>query len=265
MTIDSLADLLKERGCTEVCYFHTDHFEPWSSNIDDASARAVERMARMARNSPYARRLSLFYSVFIPYRSSSDGPAGQDDSQVSGDGVVFSARSRRQEDVAREVIRPLVMSDGHEMHLHVHHEYWTRNASNLDHPVSRWVNSSSTRLVGMFAIILWDSRFERLVVARDRFGEKPLYYMERPEGMLFGSEIKAILSWPGVPRRPNPAALHDFLSFSYTIGTDMPVTFAMAPCDGGRRQKGRVAWPASIAAARRRPIRRDPRAMGTAI
>ena len=53
MTIDSLADLLKERGCTEVCYFHTDHFEPWSSNIDDASARAVERMARMARNSPY--------------------------------------------------------------------------------------------------------------------------------------------------------------------------------------------------------------------
>ena len=144
MTIDSLADLLKERGCTEVCYFHTDHFEPWSSNIDDASARAVERMARMARNSPYARRLSLFYSVFIPYRSSSDGPAGQDDSQVPGDGVVFSARSRRQEDVAREVIRPLVMADGHEMHLHVHHEYWTRNASHFDHPVSHWVNSSST-------------------------------------------------------------------------------------------------------------------------
>ena len=144
MTIDSLADLLKARGCTEVCYFHTDHFEPWSSNIDDASARAVERMARMARNSPYARRLSLFYSVFIPYRSSSDGPAGQDDSQVPGDGVVFSARSRRQEDVAREVIRPLVMADGHEMHLHVHHEYWTRNASHFDHPVSHWVNSSST-------------------------------------------------------------------------------------------------------------------------
>lgn len=144
MTIDTLADLLKERGCTEVCYFHTDHFEPWSSNIDDASARAVERMARMARNSPYARRLSLFYSVFIPYRSSSDGPAGQDDSQVPGDGVIFSARSKRQEDVAREVIRPLVMADGHEMHLHVHHEYWTRNASHLDHAVSRWVNSSST-------------------------------------------------------------------------------------------------------------------------
>ena len=87
-----------------------------------------------------------------------------------------------------------------------------------------WGTGVFSRLVGMFAIVLWDCRLQRLVAARDRFGEKPLYYMERPEGTLFGSEIKAILSWPGVPRRPNPEALHDFLSFSYSIGTD--TTFA---------------------------------------
>lgn len=83
-----------------------------------------------------------------------------------------------------------------------------------------WGANLFTRLVGMFAIVIWDSQSQRLVAARDRFGEKPLHYMERPEGILFGSEIKAILSWPGVPRRPNPQALHDFLSFSYIVGTD---------------------------------------------
>ena len=64
MSIDTLAELLKGRECEAVCYFHTDHFEPWSFNIDETSAQAVERMAEMARSSLYARRLSLFYSVF---------------------------------------------------------------------------------------------------------------------------------------------------------------------------------------------------------
>ena len=144
MTIDELADLLKARDCEAVCYFHTDHFEPWSTSIDEASAHAVERMAELARRSSYARRLSLFYSVFIPYRSDKDGLAGRDDSQVPGDGVIFCARSARQEELAREAIRPLVTADGHEMHLHVHHEFWTRNSSHFDHPVSHWVNTSST-------------------------------------------------------------------------------------------------------------------------
>jgi 2-polyprenyl-3-methyl-5-hydroxy-6-metoxy-1,4-benzoquinol methylase len=144
MTIEALADLLKSRGCSAVSYFHTDHFEPWSTSIDEASARAVERMAGMARRSPYARRLSLFYSVFIPYRPASEGPIGADDSTVPGDGVVFCARSARQEDLAREVIRPLVLADDHEIHLHVHHEYWTRNSSHFDSATSRWVNACST-------------------------------------------------------------------------------------------------------------------------
>ncbi len=76
----------------------------------------------------------------------------------------------------------------------------------------------SAHLIGMFAIAIWDSRLDHLVLARDRFGEKPLYYMERPEAFLFGSEIKAILTWPGVPRVANFAALHDFLTFGVTLG-----------------------------------------------
>jgi 2-polyprenyl-3-methyl-5-hydroxy-6-metoxy-1,4-benzoquinol methylase len=144
MNIEALADVLKSRECEAVCYFHTDHFEPWSSDIDVTAARAVERMAEMARSSPYARRLSLFYSVFVPYRLVSVRARDDGDICVPDDGVAFSARSARQEELAREAIRPLVAADAHEMHLHVHHEFWTRNTSAFDHPVSRWVNANST-------------------------------------------------------------------------------------------------------------------------
>lgn len=105
-----------------------------------------------------------------------------------------------------------------------------------------WGNGVFARLIGMFAIVLWDSRSERLVAARDRFGEKPLFYVERPDALLFASEIKAILSWPGIPRQPNLEALHDFLSFSYTIGMDtafagikrVPPAHVMV-CERGKR------------------------------
>jgi asparagine synthase (glutamine-hydrolysing) len=81
-----------------------------------------------------------------------------------------------------------------------------------------WGTGVFSRLAGMFAIAIWDSAAERLLLARDRFGEKPLYYADRPEAFLFGSEIKAILAWPAVKRAPNPEALHDFLTFGFTLG-----------------------------------------------
>ena len=49
---------------------------------------------------------------------------------------------------------------------------------------------------GMYGLALWDSRSGRLVLARDRIGVKPLYYSHAPSGLLFGSEIKAILADP---------------------------------------------------------------------
>lgn len=141
MNIEMLADVLKRRGCRSVCYFHADHFEPWSTRIDQDSARAIERMAAQARVSAYARRLSLFYNVFVPYRLAAGGSEATE-SCVPGDGVAFAQRSPRQEAMARDAIRPLV-HDGHEIHLHVHHEFWTQNSSHFDTPVSRWVNEHS--------------------------------------------------------------------------------------------------------------------------
>lgn len=71
------------------------------------------------------------------------------------------------------------------------------------------------RLRGMFAFALWDKAERRLLLARDRFGKKPLYYARVGDLLLFGSEIKAILTWPQVERRPDQVAIDQYLSLQY--------------------------------------------------
>jgi asparagine synthase (glutamine-hydrolysing) len=73
-----------------------------------------------------------------------------------------------------------------------------------------------TRLDGMFAFAIWDEQRERLFVARDRLGKKPLYYTNVGGRFLFASEIKALLQHPAVRRDVDLEALDDFLTFSNT-------------------------------------------------
>ena len=73
---------------------------------------------------------------------------------------------------------------------------------------------SSKRLRGMFAIAIWDSRENRLLLARDRFGIKPLYYRVADGMVSFASELKALLRQPGFSREIDPQALESFLSFN---------------------------------------------------
>jgi len=68
---------------------------------------------------------------------------------------------------------------------------------------------------GMFAFAIWDDRRKRLFVARDRIGIKPLYYYKDDKRVVFGSEPKAILQTPDVPREIDPLALDNFLTFEY--------------------------------------------------
>jgi asparagine synthase (glutamine-hydrolysing) len=73
-------------------------------------------------------------------------------------------------------------------------------------------------LRGMFAFALWDARARRLLLARDRFGQKPVYYRLTPEGLHFGSEIKAILQDTSVERVADRLGLHGFLTYGYVHG-----------------------------------------------
>jgi asparagine synthase (glutamine-hydrolysing) len=84
------------------------------------------------------------------------------------------------------------------------------------------------KMRGMFAVAIWDAPRQRLVLARDRAGKKPLYYWHKNGELLFGSETKAILAaLPDVPA-VNPDALLGFLTFGYVAGE--PAVF-----DGMRR------------------------------
>ena len=71
------------------------------------------------------------------------------------------------------------------------------------------------RLRGMFAVALWDSRERRLVLARDRFGIKPLYYRIAGDTFAFGSELKALLSLQGFSRELDPDALEAYFDGGY--------------------------------------------------
>ncbi len=66
---------------------------------------------------------------------------------------------------------------------------------------------------GMFAFAIWDNAAQRLFIARDRLGKKPLYYYQGDGFLLFASEIRALLATGLVPKRINPPAVEQFLSF----------------------------------------------------
>ncbi len=75
-----------------------------------------------------------------------------------------------------------------------------------------WGTDCLSRLNGMFAFALWDERNRKLLLARDRFGEKPLYMARSPRGVVFASEMKAILAVRPELRVPNRRILFRYLS-----------------------------------------------------
>src|SRR5216683_5538568 len=71
------------------------------------------------------------------------------------------------------------------------------------------------RLDGMFAFAIWDAVRRTLVLARDRMGEKPLYYSAGADAFVFGSELRAVLEHPAVPRELSLESLVRYLAFEY--------------------------------------------------
>jgi len=84
------------------------------------------------------------------------------------------------------------------------------------HAWEEWGEACLDRFNGMFAFALWDSRREALFLARDRLGEKPLYYCFLPDGrLLFASELKSLLLCPDLDRRLDPQAIEEFFAYGY--------------------------------------------------
>jgi asparagine synthase (glutamine-hydrolysing) len=108
-------------------------------------------------------------------------------------------------------------------------------------------------LRGMFAFGIWDENEERLFLARDRLGQKPLFVRNTDEAFWFGSTIKTLLADPDVPAEPDLSAIREYLTYQYTphpktgfegIKQLGPAEYAVVDEDGMRREQ---YWSLSFA------------------
>ena len=81
-----------------------------------------------------------------------------------------------------------------------------------------WGEAMVARLRGMFAFALWDAQSEQLLLARDRFGKKPLFLAERDGQLLFASEIKALLAVPGLTGEIDLESVASYFRYRYVPG-----------------------------------------------
>jgi asparagine synthase (glutamine-hydrolysing) len=108
-------------------------------------------------------------------------------------------------------IRPVLEGRGH--------TFRTRGDGEVVlHAYEEWGPACLRRFNGMFAFAIWDGRDETLFLARDRIGEKPLYYYLDGKRLIFASEIKAILADSTVPRDLDPTGLANFLTYGHAVG-----------------------------------------------
>jgi asparagine synthase (glutamine-hydrolysing) len=96
------------------------------------------------------------------------------------------------------------------------HHFRTRSDTEvLVHAYEEWGEDCVHHLDGMFALAIWDVEQRALLLARDRMGEKPLHYYAGPDAFVFGSELRALLEHPAVPRELSLESLSRYLSFEY--------------------------------------------------
>jgi asparagine synthase (glutamine-hydrolysing) len=100
--------------------------------------------------------------------------------------------------------------------------YWFRSQSDSEvvlHGLAHWGSEALLRFNGMFALALWDRKMNKLLLARDRYGIKPLYYAQQGHAFAFGSEQKAITAQPQFARMLDKQALLEYFTFQ-NIFTD---------------------------------------------
>jgi asparagine synthase (glutamine-hydrolysing) len=144
------------------------------------------------------RRLSV-----IDVSEAGRQPMGSEDGRIQ---VCYNGEIYNFDDIRTELI-----ARGHRFRSRTDTEV-------IAHAWEEWGVRSIGRFNGMFAFAVWDRAARRLWLVRDRLGVKPLYYAAIGTRLVFGSEIKALLAIPGVPRTIDPVALDAFLALNYVPG-----------------------------------------------
>jgi asparagine synthase (glutamine-hydrolysing) len=124
------------------------------------------------------------------------------------------------------------------------HQFRTKSDTEvIIHGYEEWGEDVLQKLNGMFAFALWDAKKEKLFLARDRLGIKPLYYRLYDDRLVFASEIKALVADENLEKKVNPEALVDYLTFQNVFGTKtffkgivklLPAHYAVKDSEGFR-------------------------------
>lgn len=96
-----------------------------------------------------------------------------------------------------------------------HHFVTNSDTETIVHAYEQWGEACPEKLRGMFVFAIWDAKEQKLFIARDRLGLKPLYYYNDGKQLLFASEIKSILENSDVPRKLNMQGLDGYLTLGY--------------------------------------------------
>jgi asparagine synthase (glutamine-hydrolysing) len=162
-------------------------------------------------------------------------PIGNEDGSVQ---VVFNGEIYNYRELARELLeRGHLLATTSDTEVIVH--LWEERGPGCVRALS-----------GMFALAVWDTRTRTLFLARDRMGIKPLYYAETPAGVVFGSELKALLRVPEVARSVHADAVLEYLRWGYVPDPlsildgvkKLPPAHTMIVRDGRVAQPPRRYW-----------------------
>jgi len=117
--------------------------------------------------------------------------------------IVFNGKIYNFQDLRKDLIKrghQFISRSDTEVILHLYEDYGEECLKHLR---------------GMFAFTIWDEKNQKLFLARDRLGKKPLKYFIGPDFLVFASELKAILKDPNVPKEPDFEAIHHYLTFQF--------------------------------------------------
>ncbi len=164
---------------------------------DDEGFLEVQAGAGQYRVGLAHRRLSIIDL------STGHQPLGNEDSSIQ---IVFNGEIYNFQELRSEL-----MARGHQFRT-------TSDTETIVHAYEEYGDDCVQRFRGMFAFAIWDAGRERLLLARDRFGKKPLYLHEAGDSLLFASEAKSLLQYPALPVQVDTESVWEYLAYRYVPG-----------------------------------------------
>ena len=181
--------IAKGPACTE-CGASIEHRGPDDSGIQVFSVPGTGLDVSLVH-----RRLAI-----IDLSPAGHQPMANEDGSIW---IVFNGEIYNYLDLRAELIRA-----GHRFRSN-------SDTETIIHGYEEWGTAVVPRLRGMFSLAVWDQPQRKLLLARDRIGKKPLFYYMTDRNLYFCSEIKGLFASGAVPAEPDPAALHDYLTYLY--------------------------------------------------